>query len=145
MVAAAVPIPCVRVLHVEDNPDVAGAVADCLTRDKRFELLGSQPGIEGLMERVQRELPHIVIFDLDLAGDHPESAMESISTSLPGTRVVVFTGQVSRTIIDRVLDSGAWAFICKVDGGEALVQGLLQANSGELFLSESARSVYGWA
>jgi DNA-binding NarL/FixJ family response regulator len=132
----------VTVLSVEDNPEVAEAIGAKLGRVEGFRWIGALPNADELVARVERERPAIVLLDIDMPGRDPFEALADLAERCPESRAVLFTGHVGRELIDRGLDSGAWGYVSKNDGEEALVATLRKVAAGEFALSPEARRSY---
>jgi DNA-binding NarL/FixJ family response regulator len=127
------------ILHVEDNPQVAAAIALRFSRDARFRWLGSLPTADTLVERVAVDPPDVVILDLDMPGLDPVEALRRLGAAYPATRVVIFSGVATLESIDRAIECGAWGYVCKIDGDAALIEAVADVNRGAFVLSAAAR------
>lgn len=131
----------ISVLCVDDNEDVARALRRQLNPNVGFDWRGWLPSAEHLVDTVTRECPAVVLLDIDMPGPDPFTAMAELLSRCPATRVIVFSGHLRRDLIDRALDSGAWAYVFKNDGEIALVDAIRRVNAGEFVLSPEARAV----
>ncbi len=134
-----------RILYVEDNRQVADAVAAHFKGDARFTWLGYLTTAEELVAQVASQAPDVVIVDLDLPGSDAFGAMAALRNQRLETRVLVFSGRVTPTSIDQALEAGAWGYVYKSDGMEALLAGVLDVSRGDFSLSSTARKVYSQA
>jgi CheY-like chemotaxis protein len=132
------------VVCVDDNPQVAEAIRVKLQSEREFKWVGSAPDAESMLELVQSgsNCPDFVILDLDLPGVDPFEASETLANSCSETRIVVFTGHVHKELIDKAVEAGAWGYVAKSDGADALVSALRAVINHEFTLSPEARSVY---
>jgi len=137
--AAGAPI---RVLCVDDNPEVADAVRIKIDGTPSMQWMGWLPDATRLEATVQSFAPHIVLLDIDLPGLSPFDVMERFQESDSATRVIMFTGLARRELIDRAVEAGAWGYVCKNDGADALIDAILKVAAGEFALSPEARAVY---
>lgn len=132
----------VSVLCVEDNPEVAEALATKLSRISGLSWVGSLPSADALVERVRAEAPGIVLLDVDMPGGDPFEALSEMARVCPDCRAILFTGHVRRELIERALEAGAWGYVSKNDGEEELVAALQKVAGGEFALGPEARRLY---
>jgi DNA-binding NarL/FixJ family response regulator len=130
----------VRVLCVEDNKQVADALRTHLSRDPRMEWVGWLPSADALVHTVASDDPAIVILDLDMPGRDPFEALAELSSDHSSARVVIFSGHVSAALVDRAIQSGAWGYVSKDDGQDALITAIERVHAGEFALSPGARA-----
>jgi two-component system invasion response regulator UvrY len=130
----------ISVLCVDDNEPLAQALRLKFGRTGGFEWLGWLPDADDLVRRAECDCPSVVLLDIDMPGRDPFDAVAELTVRCPQTRVVVFSGHVRRELIDRALESGAWGYVSKNDGEEALIRAVFQVMSGELVLSPEVQS-----
>lgn len=132
----------VSVLCVDDNLLVADALRLKLDRAGDFEWLGWLPSADALLSTVRKISPRLLILDIDMPGRSPFEALADLVQHFPSTRAVIFSGHVRYELIDRAMDAGAWGYVSKNDGEDALVQALRDVAADELGLSQEARAAY---
>lgn len=132
------------VVCVDDNPQVAEAIRVKLLRAGDFEWLGWASDAESMFNLLENgeSCPDLVILDLDMPGIDPFEASEKLSNNCQQSRVVVFTGHVRKDLIDRAVEAGAWGYVAKSDGADALVDALRAVMNEEFSLSPEVRSAY---
>ena len=132
------------VVCVDDNPQVADAIRVKLLRSGSFKWNGwAADGDEVLSLLADgSNCPDLIVLDLDMPGMDPFDATTQLLSVCPTARVVVFTGHVRKDLIERAVDAGAWGYVAKSDGADALVQALRGVMNNEFSLSPEARSTY---
>ncbi len=132
------------VVCVDDNPQVADAVRMKLMRAGGFDWVGWAPDADEMLKLVAQcaAAPDLVILDLDMPGTDPFDATSRVAGASQHTRVVVFTGHVRKDLIDRAVDAGAWGYVAKSDGADALIAALRGVMNDEFSMSPEARSTY---
>lgn len=133
----------IGVLCVDDNQHVADAVDIALRRSGRFVPVGWLPTADAVLEAAAREGAGIVLLDIDMPGRDPFEAAAELMEKLPEARVVFFSAHVSRELIDRVVEAGAWGYSSKNDGDRSLLEVLERVSEGEFAISPSVRAAYG--
>jgi DNA-binding NarL/FixJ family response regulator len=139
----ATPGQAVSVLCVDDNEQVAAAIRIKLRRTPGFLWSGWLATADTLVDSVRRARPDTVVLDIDLPGRSPFEALEELAGSCPGVRVVMFSGHVSHDLIERAMDAGAWGYVSKNDGEDALILALREVMAGEIALSREVTAAYG--
>jgi DNA-binding NarL/FixJ family response regulator len=130
----------ISILCVDDNEHVADALRLKFTASGGFQWRGWLPDAGQLVSTALRDPPSIVLLDLDMPGADPFDALADLAARCPQCRVIIFSGHVRRELIDRALDAGAWGYVSKNDGEEALLAAVLLVASGELALSPEVRA-----
>ena len=133
----------VRVLCVDDNPEVRAALADLLNQGSQFECVGGAASADQMIEYGPGLTPDLVLLDLNMPGTDPMSVLPWLLDLLPNAKVVVLSAQMNRELVDRALDAGAWGYVSKEDGLNEIVRCLREVVAGTLAISESVADEYG--
>jgi DNA-binding NarL/FixJ family response regulator len=132
----------VNVVCVDDNPLVADALRIKLSRTPEFKWQGWASDADSLLEMSKCACAAIVILDLDMPGKDVFEATEELMSICPESRVVVFTGHVRKELIDKAVKAGAWGYVSKSDGEDALIEAMGKVVDGEFALSPEVRATY---
>jgi len=130
----------IDVLCVDDNEQVAWALRRKLGFTEGFKWKGWLPSADDLINKAKEESPNMVLLDLDMPGKDPLSALSELTDTCPDVRVVVFSGHVSAELINKAIESGAWGYVSKSDGEEALISALRDVAADRFALSAEARA-----
>jgi len=131
-----------RVLCVDDNREIGTALELLIGRTPGLEWAGWLESAERLPQTIAAVRPEIVLLDLDMPGPDVFEVLRRISAAHPEMRVVVFTGHVDAGLIDRASEAGAWGYVSKNDGEQALLQALRTVAGGQFALSPEAASLF---
>jgi len=121
----------IKVLVVDDNPDIIEVFVEALDRDGRFEVRTAQSGFDAGVE-ANRFRPDIVVLDYLLPDINGNVVCRTIrqSEDLQHIRILIISGVINRKEIDQLVEVGADDFIKKpfninvvVDRIVELVQG----------------------
>jgi DNA-binding NarL/FixJ family response regulator len=135
-VTAATPI---SVLCADDNALVCDALRTGLAgAPGEFRWLGHLASADALVQQVDLLRPDVVILDIDMPGRDPFAALADLAAHAPGTRVVMYTGHVSRDLINRALDTGAWGYLSKHASITEILAALRRVAQGHIVLSPDA-------
>jgi DNA-binding NarL/FixJ family response regulator len=132
----------VSILCVDDNDEVAEALRVKFSRAGGFDWKGRLATADDLVPLIDREAPRVVILDVDMPGRDPFEASLESSARFPNTFIVFFSGHLRWDYINRAIDCGAWGYISKNDGEDALIDAVRRVIAGEFVLSPEAREMY---
>jgi excisionase family DNA binding protein len=104
----------VKVLVVDDNPDIVEIFVDALKRDGRFEVATATTGYDAGV-RTQSFHPDLVILDYMLPDVNGNVVCKTIreNPDLAGIKILIISGVVNQSEIDQLLAAGADDFIKK--------------------------------
>jgi excisionase family DNA binding protein len=104
----------IRVLVVDDDPEIVDLFVDVLSNDGRFEVCSASSGYDaGVL--TQQIRPDVVVLDYMLPDINGNVVCKTIreSEDLQYTRILVISGVVNRAEVDGLLEAGADDFIKK--------------------------------
>lgn len=128
----------------DDNPLVTDAIRIQVERAPDFRWMGCAEDAGRLIEEVgRRGCPDIVLLDVDMPGKSPFDAIGELLGRCGGVRVLMYSGIVRRDLIDRAIAAGAWGYVSKSDGEQALFAAMRKVLAGEIGLSPEAQAIYG--
>lgn len=104
----------IRVLVVDDDPQIVELFVDVLNADERFDVATAQTGYEaGLLTQEFR--PDVVILDFMLPDVNGDVVCKAIrrNPSLADIKILAISGMAAQAEIDKILAAGANEFIKK--------------------------------
>lgn len=129
----------IRVLCVDDNELVCAALERKFSGATGFEWCGALPDASTLVRRALECRPHVVLMDLDMPGLDPLSQVRSLGQAVPGCRVVVLSGLLTESLVERALAAGAAGYLSKAASSQEIVEAVERAAAGEVVLSAEVR------
>jgi DNA-binding NarL/FixJ family response regulator len=133
--------PTIRVLCVDDNDLVARSLSRRVGQEPGLAWLGVVTETDDIVQRVTEMAPDVVLMDIDMPGVDTFAIVEELATSHPSARVVMFSGHIDATYIQRALDSSAWGYLSKHDDVNNLISGIKLVGSGEIVFSRDVEAV----
>ena len=117
--------PLVRVVVVDDAPDVRAIIILGLKRSGRFAVVGEGGTGREAVDHVLRLDPDLLLLDVSMPDMDGLEALQLVQAQSPETKVVMFSGFASEDLAARALELGASAFIEKSLAISQLPQRLL--------------------
>ncbi|HYK98963.1 MAG TPA: response regulator transcription factor [Candidatus Acidoferrales bacterium] len=123
-----------RVLIVEDHPLLAEALQTLLERRAGFEVVGTESTIAGMLARVARDAPDLVVLDQHLPDGKGTDAIRRIQQGGRGIQVVGLTADASDETLLAAIEAGAAGFIPKSEPAARIIELLSRAAAGEIVI-----------
>lgn len=126
MNAALAGSPVIRVLCVDDLPDMTAALRLIIGTDPSMVCIGCLSSANELVRKVQQGnlRPDVLILDATMPGRDPFTAMRELADRCPGTRTIIYSGYDDADFIDRAIEAGAWRCISKHDEPLAILRAI---------------------
>lgn len=131
----------VRIFVTEDDPVVRHAICANLGAQANFSVIGQAGSLREARDRLfasDLPAPDVVLVDLGLPDGSGLDLIQTITSAMPGTRVLVFTVFGDRQTISDALSAGADGFILKDSASEDLAQAIGVALDGGAPISPRA-------
>jgi DNA-binding NarL/FixJ family response regulator len=112
----------IRVLCIDDSPDITEMLGRCIERQPDMESVGSLSSANNLRSALDKLRPDVVLLDISMPGDDPLTALRGLTDGdvknrpalpIPVVRVIVFSGHSDKQSMDRAADAGAWGYVSK--------------------------------
>ena len=121
----------ITVLVVEDHQVTLDGLRMGLSREPDMEVIGTATNSdEGL--RLAKELrPDVILLDLHLPGSAGPKSMIQAYCGIPGSRVIVFSGESRMAFIQIVLGMGVAGYLLKSESVARVAETVRQVMSGK--------------
>lgn len=116
-----------RVLVVDDDTLYAEAAEIILSLDDRIEVVGRAVDGRKAVEQALALRPDVVVMDIHMPGMDGIEATRRLLNSMPFLRVVLITSSTADEDRRRAREVGAYTFLGKSLGDEALLEATLSA------------------
>jgi two-component system response regulator DegU len=103
----------IRVLIVDDHPMFADAVSALLTRDGRFDVVGTATQSDEAVELAEREEPNVVLMDLTMPDTDAVDTARRLREAWPRGRLVILSGLDDDELERTAREAGAAAWLSK--------------------------------
>jgi DNA-binding NarL/FixJ family response regulator len=125
----------IRVLVADDHRLVRMALERLIAAEPGLVVAGSAADGLAVVALAARERPDVVLMDLNMPGLDGVTATRRIRDALPGTRVLMLSGQTHRPAVDAALAAGATGYLCKNVSAAVLLDAIRRTHAGEAMFS----------
>lgn len=124
----------IRVLVVDDQPDLAEEIGAIVQTDDCLEFVGTaQDGFQAL-EKIPELSPDVVLLDIRMPNMNGVVATSRIKTEYPAVKVLILTTFDDSDYILNAINNGASGYLLKDIGGNALIDAVKNAYAGDTIL-----------
>lgn len=103
----------IRVLIVDDAPDLAQILERLLNNQPDLEWVGTEHNAERLIEVVRSSRADVALIDLSMPGPPTLPAIRELKAQAPSCRVIVFSGYDDEATVQAALEAGASELVSK--------------------------------
>jgi DNA-binding NarL/FixJ family response regulator len=124
-----------KMLLVDDHPMLLHGLREALIRQPNLTLLG-EASTGAMALKLLRELtPDLVVMDVHLPDASGISTARQMLEFQPSVKIIIFTGDGSRSLVDDALQAGVCGYILKGSVMEVVIQAIDVVMAGKLYLS----------
>ena len=120
----------IKVAIVEDNEQLRGTLARVIGRAPGFECIGEYPTAEAALEGVPKQLPDVVLMDINLPGMNGVECVRRLKQILPALQVVMLTVYEDTDNIFNALAAGAAGYLLKRTKSAELLEAIREVHRG---------------
>jgi two-component system, NarL family, response regulator DesR len=121
----------IRVLLVEDQAMVRGALSSLLGLEDDIEVVGEVGRGDEVLDAAARLEPDVALLDIGLPGDSGLDAAAALHADLPRVRVLMLTTFNRPGYLRRAMEAGAAGFLLKDAPASELARAIRAAVAGE--------------
>ncbi|MDQ3621981.1 MAG: response regulator transcription factor [Verrucomicrobiota bacterium] len=113
-----------RILLVDDHLVVRQGLRFVIENRPGWSVCGEAESGREAVELAEKLKPDIVVMDMTMPELNGLEATRQIRRRVPGTEVLIFTGDVTNDLVHAVFEAGARSYVVKTDGIEPLIAGI---------------------
>jgi len=137
----------IKVLIVDDHPMTRVGLSLFLSTYSDLELVGGASDAREALRMCERNLPDVVLMDLELPDSDGISATRDIRRQYPSVKVVILTSYQESSLVERALQAGASGYLIKNVSAYNLAGAIRAASQGRPVMAyeatESLKCVVG--
>jgi two-component system, NarL family, invasion response regulator UvrY len=126
--------PPIRILIVDDNPDVADSLAELLSLQNDMQSAGVLHRADGLVDHVTAMRPDVILLDLSMPGADPIQQLQSLAALEPPARVVVCSAYEDAPRVKVAMDAGARGYVSKLDEVDSILDAVRAVARGGTYM-----------
>lgn len=133
--------PAIRVLIADDHPLVVEGVRGLLETYDRLDVVGTAANGEEALSAFDRDLPDVVLMDLNMPGLNGLAATEILLERHPQARILILSMHDAPEYIATALRHGAKGYVLKDAPTEDIVSAIEQVHGGGQYLCTGTEQV----
>jgi DNA-binding NarL/FixJ family response regulator len=123
----------IKVLIVDDQRLMLGAIRACLEQDEDVDVVGETDTGENVLPLVGQIAPDAVLLDVRMPGMDGLAVLERLRSQYPSVAVVMLSGIDDPALVRGALERGAAAFVLKHVAPRDLASAIRQSVCGSIF------------
>ncbi len=125
----------VRVVVIDDHAILRQGVVRLLDDDERLRVVGDADGMAAGAPLVDREVPDVVVLDLDMPGIDGVEGCRGLIARRPDLGVVMLSMHDEPLLARRAFSAGARGYVVKNAGNAELVRAILDVAAGGRYVN----------
>jgi len=127
---------------VEDNEQLRDTLARMISRAEGFQCLGEYGSAEAALEGLPKQIPNVVLMDINLPGMNGVECVRKLKQLVPATQVVMLTAYEDTENIFNSLAAGASGYLLKRSKSGEILEAIRDVqNGGSPMTTHIARKV----
>ncbi len=123
----------VPVLVVDDDVELLRLYVALIDEHPRLQVVGTRERADDLAAAIDKTGARLILLDLSMPGTPPLRAMTELAERAE-LRFVISSGHDDRQTVDEAVAAGAWGYVSKFAGLDAIVDALVRVADGDFVL-----------
>ena len=129
----------IRLLIVDDQDLIRGALADRLNKEPDIEVVAQASDAEQAIDIAAKEKVDVILMDADMPGLSSFEATRTIHAVAPKTRVILLSDDVQDWFLEQAITVKAAGFVTKHNPPERVAELIREAAAGRPAFCDAAR------
>jgi len=129
-----------KILVVDDHTLVREAIAEQLSREEGFEVVGTASEAEDVLRMVPKLKPDVVIMDIDMPGMICFDAAQRLTVDDEGPLIIFLSAFFHDHYIEQALRVKARGYVVKTDPPSTLIEAIREVAAGGSYFSDKVRA-----
>lgn len=130
-----------EILIVEDHPVVAEGLQKLLTESKTAKMVPAVQSGEECLRVLEHFSPDILFLDINLPDISGIDLCKKILARWPGIHIIALSSYSSKTVIRKMLDSGAGAYLTKDADSSEILAAISSVMKGESYCNQQVKAI----
>lgn len=131
----------IKLILVDDHQLVRTGIANLLSGEPAFEIIGEASESKELFELLKKSQPDIAVLDIALPGLSGIEITKKLHNDFPGVRILILSMHTSEEFIFNAINSGARGYLPKNTSRKELIEAIYAIHRGEEYFAESISNV----
>ena len=131
----------IRILLADDHDLVRRGLRPLIESEWGWEICGEAKNGREAVAMAEELKPDIVVLDVGMPELNGVDAARQIKRALPGTEILILTGQESEGLVHQVLAAGARGYLLKTDAGAQIIPAIKALCEHKPYLTSRAAEV----
>lgn len=124
-----------KLLLVDDHAMLRRGLRETLSRQPSLTLVGEAWSGAMALQLANELTPDLVLLDIHLPDMNGIEVSRQILKAHPGMKIVIFSSDAARSLVDEALQAGVCGYLLKTSSGEELMLAINSVTAGNLYLS----------
>jgi two-component system nitrate/nitrite response regulator NarP len=121
-----------KIAIADKNPVMRAGIADLVRRDGRFDLVGAVSAGAQFVELCGEQQADVGVIGWSLPDMSGEQVLDALKRQRIDTRVIVYTGEATVSVLRPAIKAGAWGFTSKTEEPEVLIDTIAAVARGRV-------------
>jgi len=126
-----------KIAIVDDHPMIISGIKNILSDRSDIVFTGTYTDGKELLDGLKRELPDIVLLDIQLPDKTGDRLLLELLKKFPGLKIIALTNFDSALYVSNMMRNGAKGYLLKNANKATLIQALEQVYRGEEYIEPS--------
>ena len=124
------------ILIADHHPITRVGITALLSENKDMEVIGSVSSGNDLFKFLKNKIPDVLVMEIDLPEINGITALRTIKTQFPGTKMLIYTCQPEEMYALSAIKAGASGFLSKTVSTDNLQKAIQQVARGGIYLNK---------
>jgi len=129
------------IILADDHPIFLEPLKNWLNNQKDFLVLGTANSAESLLELLNKQIPDLLLLDIEMPGTKGLDVAVSIRKQFPTIKIVLLSGTINDLYIKKAIHSGISGYFHKSVLPDELLHGLQQIMLGQSLFPTSKPTI----
>lgn len=125
-----------KIIALDDHPVITDGLKLLLNKNTKFNLCAAVHSWEKLISKAEKEIPDIIILDLNIPGENILVKLKSFCRQYPAVKVLIFSSYNAPSLVKRSFAHGANGYLLKDTSQEELCNALTTIANDEIYIGK---------